>query len=1093
MPKGISGSSPARAVAAAKQPEHKTKNKSIQSKLHLLAQPPFDLLPKQEKQVKRGSSLVSPRHSTSNKAKDQSVSESSFDQVFYNVARLLDGRKNVIVLVGAGISTSCGIPDFRSKDHGLYNKLDVNALGLSCPEDLFCYDFFQENPKPFFQFARNLYFPLGMDKRVQPSDSHKLLALLEQKKMLLRVYSQNIDGLEAVAGVSSKKLVYAHGSLGWATCMRCGKKVTSDEIISAIQQGDVPRCQVVTKKRASSTASTTATSSNSSVGSSNDTNIDNNSPDSVRDGNSIVNTPSSASCDSPAPSREPSRRTAARKRPRATKTLFTVGEDVDAMDDTVKNNGNTDNVHESPLLCGGVLKPAVTFFGETLNDTVRRKIEVDRTKADALIVIGTSLSVAPISKIIEYLPTNIPRILINRTIVHPASPISATAATSSSDDEKDSKKSQENFRENYVFDAYLLGYCDDVTRALARKLFINSNVTSEISENRAYRKKRRNTSSVVESIQNRCCGGLLTNVLQGRDENWKRDDWTDVTNVPSDRVLLFPGALPSMTPSNGDATSDKMVYQEIAHCDGCTKRIDGVINKCIHCFDYDLCSDCFPGMSKTHFNGTHTFDSEYAVLLAHQHEPPPQSMSLISDEALMGIAIQAFANAHHMPEGWATTFLHHVQEAGISSMNDLGMSCRDQTINVDLELFGAPPTELLSAQTIKNLVSFLPGPVGYRCFRVAQRIAQQVERGAAETEYVHRPESGRQGDEVWKVTVNGKWVVNVDCAGFVRNCLKHVTKNPFVMALSDRDFMRAKDFYQFFETIPFSVMDPKGSTSESRLMKWRIVPDLRMVIPGDVIVYRPRGNAAGGAAFTTNDRKDLKHLLHAVKTSQVFWKLRSSGSLVTRNIAKDPKVKVWVAAMLDKLHAIGITTVRGVYKNLDTINEKLQLHGHSKLNEDTLRLLKECCETTAQNTGHIVFAAGRASHKGNNEYRIRVVHSTKHGKLDENGQVTTGVQEYFRRFIVMEDGTWTRGNIKPKENPILRSSINSGIAGSGAVVSDEEDEDDNPNDDMEEDEEMTDITPDDPDPDSGEETKQGGGDELAGQRHVDVIAARMCF
>lgn len=116
-------------------------------------------------------------------------SSSSFDRTFEGVARLLRGRKNIVVLVGAGISTSCGIPDFRGKDSGLYNTLDVGALGLSCPEDLFCYDFFQDNPYPFYQFAQKLYYPLGLDKKVEPSDSHKLLALLEQKKMLLRVYS----------------------------------------------------------------------------------------------------------------------------------------------------------------------------------------------------------------------------------------------------------------------------------------------------------------------------------------------------------------------------------------------------------------------------------------------------------------------------------------------------------------------------------------------------------------------------------------------------------------------------------------------------------------------------------------------------------------------------------------------------------------------------------------------------------------------------------------------------------------------------------------------------------------------------------------
>ncbi|KAL3919722.1 MAG: hypothetical protein SGILL_003611, partial [Bacillariaceae sp.] len=338
-----------------------------------------------------------------------------------------------------------------------------------------------------------------------------------------------------------------------------------------------------------------------------------------------------------------------------------------------------------------------------------------------------------------------------------------------------------------------------------------------------------------------------------------------------------------------------------------------------------------------------------------------------------------------MPTDWASTFLNNIQDAEITSMNDLAMSCRDHTINVDLQLFGTPSDQLLSAQTIKSLVNFLPGPMGFRCFRVAQRIAQQVERGDAETEYVHRPQSGKQGDELWKVTVNGKWIVNVDCAGFVRNCLKHVTKNPFTLSLSDRDFMRAKDFYGFFETIPFTVMDTQTLNPEARLMKWRIVKDLRSVIPGDVICYRPRGNAAGGAAFTTNDRKDLKHLLHAVRTAQLFWRLRSTGSLVTRNLAKDPTVLQWVATVKEKLLLIGINTVRELYKNVDTVNAKLEACGHAIFHQGTLRLMKECCETTAQNTGHIVFASGRAIHMGNNEYRIRVVHSTKYGKLDENG------------------------------------------------------------------------------------------------------------
>jgi NAD-dependent SIR2 family protein deacetylase len=285
----------------------------------------------------------------------RSNSTPTFRDGFSSVVTLLQDCKNIVVLTGAGISVSCGIPDFRTRGSGLYSTLNAEEYGLSCPEELFDWEFFQENPQPFYRFARKLYFPLGNHERVRPSDSHKLIALLDQKKMLLRCYSQNIDGLEEAAGVSVKKIVYAHGSLQWATCLKCKRKVSAKDIEADILRGTVARCKA--PLHVSSNSSTTSTSSVTL--------------EVATSGKSPSYSPSSSSIRRPTPPlREPSARHRKRQR---------VKLDDEALSDESE--------------CGGVLKPAVTFFGEALPQNVKRCLESDRHKVDALIVMGTSLSV----------------------------------------------------------------------------------------------------------------------------------------------------------------------------------------------------------------------------------------------------------------------------------------------------------------------------------------------------------------------------------------------------------------------------------------------------------------------------------------------------------------------------------------------------------------------------------------------------------------------------------------------------------------------------------------------------------------------------
>ncbi|XP_018010932.1 NAD-dependent protein deacetylase Sirt2 isoform X2 [Hyalella azteca] len=153
------------------------------------------------------------------------------------VAFMQSGRcKNIITMAGAGISTSAGIPDFRSPGSGLYSNLQ--KYDLPYPEAIFELGFFRQNPQPFFTLAKELY-----PGSFNPTPSHFFVKLLEEKGLLLRHYTQNIDTLEHVAGISESKLIEAHGSFRTAHCLGCRKSYNQDWIKDEVFADRVPSCE----------------------------------------------------------------------------------------------------------------------------------------------------------------------------------------------------------------------------------------------------------------------------------------------------------------------------------------------------------------------------------------------------------------------------------------------------------------------------------------------------------------------------------------------------------------------------------------------------------------------------------------------------------------------------------------------------------------------------------------------------------------------------------------------------------------------------------------------------------------------------------
>jgi NAD-dependent SIR2 family protein deacetylase len=63
----------------------------------------------------------------------------SFD--LKTAAEYMSSCSNIIIMAGAGISTSAGIPDFRTPGTGLYSQLE--KYNLPYPEAIFSLDFFE--------------------------------------------------------------------------------------------------------------------------------------------------------------------------------------------------------------------------------------------------------------------------------------------------------------------------------------------------------------------------------------------------------------------------------------------------------------------------------------------------------------------------------------------------------------------------------------------------------------------------------------------------------------------------------------------------------------------------------------------------------------------------------------------------------------------------------------------------------------------------------------------------------------------------------------------------------------------------------------
>jgi NAD-dependent deacetylase len=145
---------------------------------------------------------------------------------------LVQAATVVLPFTGAGISTECGIPDFRSPG-GVWTR---------------------NRPIPFDEFlasratrAEAWRRRFAMEQEfagAKPGRGHLALASLYRAGKVPAVVTQNIDNLHQTSGISAEDVVELHGNTTYAVCLSCGKRYELPWVKQqfAATGGEAPDC-----------------------------------------------------------------------------------------------------------------------------------------------------------------------------------------------------------------------------------------------------------------------------------------------------------------------------------------------------------------------------------------------------------------------------------------------------------------------------------------------------------------------------------------------------------------------------------------------------------------------------------------------------------------------------------------------------------------------------------------------------------------------------------------------------------------------------------------------------------------------------------
>jgi NAD-dependent deacetylase len=149
-----------------------------------------------------------------------------------HLAQLLASAGHAVGFTGAGISTECGIPDFRSAGSPWLKHRPID------------FQTFVASRAMRREAWRRKFAIDDLSRGAAPGRGHRALTRLAADGRLRCVITQNIDGLHQASGLADEKIIELHGNGTYAHCLTCGRHHSLAAVRQFFErQDEAPDCE----------------------------------------------------------------------------------------------------------------------------------------------------------------------------------------------------------------------------------------------------------------------------------------------------------------------------------------------------------------------------------------------------------------------------------------------------------------------------------------------------------------------------------------------------------------------------------------------------------------------------------------------------------------------------------------------------------------------------------------------------------------------------------------------------------------------------------------------------------------------------------